>query len=218
MNVAERFGLACPLLRASGVLTNALPKQLGGDVKERTLEHSRWVLRALVLAGAYFVTGRLGLLLAIPPGFATAVWPPSGIALAALTVFGPRLWPGVLIGSFMVNLSISQQSFLSPQALVVAASIGMGASLQAAAGALLVRRFAGRPLELIHEWDIVKFLGLAGLLSCVVNPTFGVGALSLARVISWGDVLFHWWTWWVGDVIGVVIFSPLVFIWVAEPR
>ena len=62
-------------------------------------------LRILLLAAAYFVTGRLGLLAAIPPGYATVVWPPSGIALAALLLYGPSLWPGVVLGSFAVNVA-----------------------------------------------------------------------------------------------------------------
>ena len=61
----------------------------------------------LVLAFVYFIGGRLGLLLAIPPGYATAVWPASGVALAALLLYGYRLWPGVLLGSFFVNILIS---------------------------------------------------------------------------------------------------------------
>jgi len=66
----------------------------------RLLRHA---LQITGIAIAYAVTGKLGLLLAIPPGYATAIWPPSGIALVALLVYGYRAWPGVLLGSFLVN-------------------------------------------------------------------------------------------------------------------
>ena len=96
------------------------------------------------MAAAYYVVGRLGLLLAIPPGYATAVWPASGIALAGTLLFGYRVWPGILLGSFLINLrtsldTTSTASILNSTAL--AASIGMGASLQAIVGAFLIRRF-----------------------------------------------------------------------------
>src|SRR5438105_1320238 len=104
--------------------------------------------RILALAAAYFVAGRLGLLLAIPPGYATAVWLPSGIAVAGLLLLGVRAWPGVLLGSFCVNAATSfpvgdAGTILRAAALPTA--IGLGASMQAAVGAALVRRYVGFP-------------------------------------------------------------------------
>ena len=64
----------------------------------------RYLLAVFMLAVAYGVTGKLGLLLATPPGYATAIWPPSGLALAALLVWGYRVWPGIALGSFLINL------------------------------------------------------------------------------------------------------------------
>src|SRR5262245_2525902 len=109
----------------------------GVDLKDgtrRLLAGTAW------LAVAYLVCGRLSLLLAIPPGYASAVWPAAGIALAALVVHGQRLWPGVFAGSFLVNYATSfdatgQDAAL--RSLVVAAAIAGGASLQAAVGAAL---------------------------------------------------------------------------------
>jgi len=62
-----------------------------------------WLLQIVGVAAAYFVTGKLGTFLAIPPGYATAIWPPSGIALAGILIYGYRAWPGILLGSFLVN-------------------------------------------------------------------------------------------------------------------
>jgi len=172
------------------------------------------------MAAAYYVVGRLGLLLAIPPGYATAVWPASGIALAGTLLFGYRVWPGILLGSFLINLrtsldTTSTASILNTTAL--AAGIGMGASLQAIVGALLIRRFTQYPTALVEARDIIKFLLLGGPVSCLVNATWSVTSLLLGGVIQPVDYLFHWWTWWVGDAIGVITFTPLILIWAAKP-
>jgi CHASE1-domain containing sensor protein len=172
------------------------------------------------MAAAYYVIGRLGLLLAIPPGYATAVWPASGVALAGTLLFGYRVWPGILLGSFLINLrtsldTTSTASILTTTAL--AASIGMGASLQAIAGASLIRRLTQYPTAFVEARDIIKFLILGGPVSCLVNATWGVTSLLLSGVIQAVDYLFHWWTWWVGDAIGVITFTPLILIWAAKP-
>jgi len=164
----------------------------------------------LGVATAYFGTGKLALLLAIPPGFATAIWPPSGIALAALLLLGPRAWPGVLLGSFLVNGLTT-----SP---LVAAAIAVGASVQAGVGAALVRRFVGASLELLRGRDIATFLLLGGPASCIVSPTVGAATLYFRHVIQIRELPFTWFTWWVGDVIGVAVMAPLVLIAFGTPR
>jgi len=178
-------------------------------------------LRILLLAAAYFVTGRLGLLAAIPPGYATVVWPPSGIALAALLLYGPSLWPGVVLGSFAVNVATSfdaSSGAASLRSVLIPLMIGGGAGLQALLGSLLVRRHVGSPLELLREQEVMKFFLLGGPLSCVINATTGVGTLLLWGSIRPEQVPFSWWTWWVGDSIGVGVAAPLIFILLAEPR
>jgi CHASE1-domain containing sensor protein len=165
----------------------------------------------LGVAGAYVATGKLALLLAIPPGYASAIWPPSGIALAALLLLGSRAWPGVLLGSFLVNVPASPS-------LAVAAVIGLGAAAQALVGAFLVRRFLGAPLELLRGRDVAAFLALGGPASCVVSATVGVATLYVRKVIRTGELPFSWWTWWVGDVIGVIVAAPLVLIAFGTPR
>lgn len=171
--------------------------------------------RILLVAAAYFATGRLGLLLAISPGYATAVWPPSGIALAALLVAGNRAWPGVLIGSFLVNLTTTHDG---GRFVVAALAIAAGATIQALLGASLIRRAAGTPLELLRPRHIAAFFLLGGPLSCVAAATVGVGALYATGVVQAAQIPFSWWTWWVGDVIGVAVAAPLVLIAFGEPR
>lgn len=175
-------------------------------------------MEVLGVAATYFGTGRVALLLAVPPGYATALWPPSGIALSALLLLGTRAWPGVFLGSLLVNLSTSFDRFSPGRSFAIAASIGVGASLQALAGAVLVRRFVGPSLALQRVSDIVKFLLLGGPVSCVLGATLGVAALHREGVLKAGELPFSGWTWWVGDVIGVLIVAPLVLIAFGEPR
>jgi integral membrane sensor domain MASE1 len=173
----------------------------------------------LALAAGYCVVGRLALLMAIPPGYATAVWPAAGLALAALLLLGDRMWPGVMLGSFFVNVwtSLDLSSAASVlKSVGLATSVGAGAALQAVVGARLVRRFVGHPNLLDREQDVIRFLVLGGPVGCLVSASVGVATLCLAGVVAAADCLFHWWTWWVGDTIGVVIFAPLILLWTAD--
>lgn len=148
----------------------------------------RYLGLILLVAAAYAGSGRLGLLLAIPPGYATAVWPPSGIALAGMLVLGYRLWPGVWLGSFVVNLwpASDATQAVSVHSAAVAAGLGVGATLQAASGAFLIHRFVGFPNPLNTEADVVRFFVLGGPVSCLVAATVGNMALFCLGVSSRG--------------------------------
>lgn len=178
------------------------------------------LLQALLVALAYYLSGRLGLLLAIPPGYATAVWPASGIALAAIMLLGRWAAVGVFAGSFAVNIAngldtTSLAALL--HGLPVPLAIGAGAAAQALAGAWLVRRFVGYHNLLTQELQVLWMLGLGGPVACLINASAGVGSLYLAGLIPADNALFNWWTWWVGDSIGVLVFAPLVLIWSLRP-
>ncbi len=173
------------------------------------------------IALAYYLAGKIGLLLAIPPGYATAVWPASGIALAGVILFGWRIWPGIVIGSFCVNVGTSFDSSTTSSvltSLAVALAIGSGAALQAVFGARLISRYVGIPNSLEEEWAILKFLSLGGPISCLVSSTMGVAVLIVTGVMSSATLFFSWSTWWVGDTIGVLIFTPLMLILFGKPR
>jgi PAS domain S-box-containing protein len=177
------------------------------------------LIKIVILAIAYFLAGRLGLLLAIPPGYATAIFPSSGIALAAILLFGNRIWLGVLLGSFMLNITMAPQwvSIFSSDGLV-AMLIAAGSTLQALFSAWLVRRFVRFPTELADERDIFLFYLLAGPVGCLISATMGTTTLFGVGAVSAASYIFNWWNWWVGDVIGVFIATPLVFVAYAKPR
>jgi diguanylate cyclase (GGDEF)-like protein/PAS domain S-box-containing protein len=180
-----------------------------------------WLVRSLLLATAYYVVGRVALLLAIPPGYATAVWPAAGVALAGLLAFGARAWPGVLLASFFINLPTALangEAGLSWQPAMLALTLGAGASLQALAGAWLVRRVVGYPVALAGQMQVGTLLVLGGPVACIASASIGVSSLWLAGAIASADVAFSWWTWWVGDSIGVLVFMPLFLAWTARPE
>ena len=178
-------------------------------------------MRILALACGYFIAGRLGLLLAIPPGFATAFWPASGVAVAGLLLFGVRAWPGVLVGSFLINVGTTFDTS-GPMTILLSLAlplgIGAGAALQAIVGAYLVHRFVGFPDPLNREQDIAALLVIAGPLSCLISATAGVALLWSTGRIQAEELAFSWWTWWVGDTIGAFLVTPLVIVWAARPE
>lgn len=178
------------------------------------------VLQMLALALVYFLTGELGLLLAVPPGYATSIWPPSGIALAGVLIFGYRIWPGIVLGSFLVNL---QTSFdvSSAEATVLTIALPLvisgGAALQAVAAAFLLRRFAAFPNALANVRDVFSFLFFGGVVGSLVNASLGVLALLASGRIPADNFFFNWSTWWIGDATGVFIFTPLGLTWFLKP-
>lgn len=186
----------------------------------QSIRSSAWIFQILLLAAAYFATGKLGIFLAVPPGYATAIWPPSGIALAGILLYGYRVWPGVLLGSILVNLPTT---LVTGSTLDIAVSVGViltisgGAALQAVTGAYLLKRFAGFPNLLAGEQEIFSFMLIGGILSSLVNCTISVTTLVLGNRIPIANFLTNWGTWWVGDAIGVFIFTPLILVWALRP-
>lgn len=179
----------------------------------------RWLGSMALAAVAYYVGGRLGLMLAIPPGYATAVWPGSGVALAALLLGGLRCWPGVWLGSFLINVptGFAAADFSTLQSLAVPLAIATGATLQAILGERLIRRFVGSHEILDAETEVISLLFLGGPVACLANAVVGVAALHLAGKIDVDGIAVNVATWWVGDTIGVIIFTPLILMWARRP-
>jgi PAS domain S-box-containing protein len=171
----------------------------------------------LLLTLSYFVTARLGLLLAIPPGYATAIWPASGIALAGLLLLGWRYWPAVLMGSMLVNINIAlDNSSLTLQSILVTVAVGTGATLQAIVASQLIWRHTRGSLVLARERDIFGFYVLGGPVAHMIAPSVGVATLYFNGFIPSPAVVDNWWTWWAGDTIGALIFAPLVIMWLGR--
>ena len=146
--------------------------------------------------------------MAIPPGYASAVWPPSGIAVAALLLGGGRLWPAVWVGSFAANLTIDA-------ALVASTIIAAGSTLQALAIAGLARAHIGVPHRFESVDQVVRFVLIAALGSTIA-PTFAILPLATFYQMPLEDLVSNWSTWWQGDASGVLTFAPLILSWFAR--
>ncbi|HTQ63100.1 MAG TPA: MASE1 domain-containing protein [Candidatus Solibacter sp.] len=164
-----------------------------------------------ILAGVYFLAGKLGLQLAYVNASASAVWPCTGIAIAALLVYGFRVWPGILIGAFFVNLTTAGN---------VESSIGIAAgnTLEGLAAWYLVKRFANGKETFARAQDIFKFALLAGILATAVSATIGVTILATGGLADWPAFGTIWSTWWLGDAVGAVVVTPLLLLWWENPH
>ena len=170
----------------------------------------RRTVAILSLAAIYLIAGKFGLSLATEHPSASAVWPPSGIALAALLLWGYRLWPGVFLGAFLVNIT-------TEGGLATTLGIASGNTLGAFVGAWLINHFANRLKVFERAKNIFKFILLAALTSTAVSATFGVTSLTLGGYAPWDRYAAIWFTWWLGDVAGDLLIAPLLVIWQTQP-
>ncbi len=160
-----------------------------------------------LLAGAYFAAAKLALAFAISPGYASPIWPPSGIAVAALLMLGGRLWPGVWFGSLAANLTIEASVFTS-------VTIATGSSLQSVVASALIRRHVGIPYRFTRVLEVIKFVALVAL-SATIAPTFASLPLLVTHSLGGADLFWNWWIWWQGDSSGMLVIAPLIFSWAA---
>jgi len=168
----------------------------------------RYVSHLSVLAALYFVVAKISLLAAIPPGYATSVWPPSGIALATILLYGPRIWPGIWIGAALVNLTVQSS-------VVAAVMMGSGNALEALVGAALIKRLIGVPRQFQRGEDVFKFVVLAAAASTIA-ATIGTLAMAIVATLP-GGIAASWWTWWQGDTTGMLVITPLILAWTTVP-
>jgi PAS domain S-box-containing protein len=180
---------------------------------------ARQLLIYAVLPLAYVITGRLGLLLAVPPGYATAVFIPAGIAVGAMFIAGASTLPGTLLGSFLLNLWIGNTITGQMSALDIAAAvaIALASALQAALGGAVLRRVIGYPAALDNPRDLLFLLVLSPLF-CLTSASLSLAAIWALGAVQSGDLPSNWTTWWVGDTLGVLVALPLLFVLAAEPR
>jgi len=160
---------------------------------------------------AYAALGGLSLLLAAPPGYASPMFPAAGLALAAALVFGRAALPGIWLGSLALNLLAAwQNTALDGTAVLAALVIACGAGLQAWAGRGLILRGLGDSWRfLVQERNVALFLLLGGPLACLIGATIGATCLWMLGIVSGAGFAFTWWSWYIGDALGVAIGAPL---------
>lgn len=173
--------------------------------------HLLYLAKVALLFAIYFSTAKLGLMMDAVSGFATLVWPPTGIALAALLLFGYDLWPGIALGAFLVNFSAGAPA-------LAACGIAVGNTLEAVLGAYWLRRFPGFSGTLGRVQDVLGLVVVAALASTMVSATVGVSSLYFAGIVALSTYGSTWIAWWIGDMLGNLVVAPLLLTWGSAPR
>jgi PAS domain S-box-containing protein len=168
-----------------------------------------YLLRFALVTAVYVGAAKVGLGLPVAHGVITPVWAPSGIALAALIILGPRFWPAVALGAFIANAT-------SAVPMWIAAAIAVGNTLEAVCGAFLLRR-AGFRRSLDRARDVLAFVLLAAVVSTTISATVGVTTLWLDGRLSdsYGS---GWALWWSGDAMGDLLVAPMLLVWSVQRR
>ena len=159
----------------------------------------------LAVAVAYLAAALVGLQLDAVSGFASLVWPASGIALAAILLAGNRVLVGIAAGAFAANL-------ISGAPLFTSLGIAAGNTTAALIGATVLRRVPGFDLSLQRVRDVVP-LALVAVSSTVVSATIGVTVLALSGIVEMPQASDAWRAWWVGDSIGDLVMAPVILVW-----
>jgi len=161
-----------------------------------------FALRLVLVAGTYYVAGRLSLRLSLVQRQVTPIWPPTGIAVVALLLVGRRVWPAIAVAAFLLNAPIGPTP-------LVAAAIAAGNTLAPLLAATLLKRAGFRP-ELDRLRDALALVFLGALLSMTVSATVGTIALASVRRTSTAGFWGTWSVWWAGDAMGVLVVAPFL--------
>jgi signal transduction histidine kinase/integral membrane sensor domain MASE1/ActR/RegA family two-component response regulator len=175
-------------------------------VRSRPLAQSALLLG---IAGVYFAGAKAGLALASLVPQVTVIWPPTGIALAAVLLFGLRVWPAIALGAFLANLTTAEP-------VPTAAGIALGNTLEAVVGGALLRRFGFRA-SLARLRDVVLLVVLAAGASTLISASIGVVSLCAGGIAPWSQFGVLFGIWWFGDAGGALVVAPLLLSWAGRP-
>ncbi|MEG3847560.1 MASE1 domain-containing protein [Microcoleus sp. herbarium19] len=179
----------------------------------------KWLLHptaVAVIAAVYYSTAELGRFLASTPDNVTPVWPPDGFALAAVLLLGYRVWPGIAIGAFFANIWAFLDTTNAASvaiSIAIASSIAAGTTLSAILGSFLLHKFVGRRHLFDRPQNVFKFVVMGGMGGPIVSATAGITALCLRGIVPRADWAANWFTWWMSNAGGILIFTPLILAW-----
>jgi signal transduction histidine kinase len=168
------------------------------------------LFKIVALAILIHLAARLGLKMAYVQSNTSPVWPPTGIALAALLIFGYRLWPGVSLGIFL-------GSVLTGAPFNLALGLALGNTLEALVGAYLLNRFFKFHPAIDRIQDVVGLI-VVSLFATTVSATIGTGTLVLTGMSGPDNLAAIWLTWWIGDLLGALVVAPILMVWASETK
>src|SRR5450631_2405222 len=171
----------------------------------------RYLATMLAVGLAYFVLAKLGLRLASINPSASPIWPPTGLALAAVLLGGLRIWPAIFIGAFAANVTTAGT-------LETSALIALGNTLEGVAGGYLIERWSGGRETFASPLLVAKFALVSVGPATVISATVGVVTLCVAGLAAWEKFTPIWVTWWLGDASGALVVTPVIVLWVESAR
>jgi PAS domain S-box-containing protein len=163
-------------------------------------------ISVIVVTLIYLGAARLGLSLAFLHASVSPVWPPTGVAIAAVLWLGYRISPAILVGAFLANLATGVP-------VATAGGIAFGNTLEAVSAAYLLRRYVGSGNLFNRAQDVWKFALIAGLVSPALSATIGDASLCLGGAADWSNFGKLWLTWWLGDGSGALVLTPFLLAW-----
>ena len=176
------------------------------------------LVKLFIGCAAYFGFAQLGLLFAIPPGFASAIWPAAGIALGLYLMLGRWVVPGIFLGSLFANLQVSFSSAsFDGQLLIIPSLIALASCLQLYVAKSLLLKFLTPPIALHSGHFIFRFFTIIGPMACLTASSIAAIGISLINQFDLSQGLFLWFTWWIGDILGVLFFTPIVLLLFNSP-
>ena len=178
------------------------------------LPSSRYVGGVVLLAGAYYASAKLGQTLRYTASV-SAIWPPAGLGIAALYLWGLRWWPGIFIAELVVNGELLFESHPLPLGSLLGQQAGNMAEV--IVGALLLRHLVG-PRAAMDRASEIGGLFAALAVATAISATVGMVSMLAGGVISWSEAPTFWRTWWLGDVAGALVVVPLALAWAGDPR
>jgi integral membrane sensor domain MASE1/DNA-binding CsgD family transcriptional regulator len=196
--------------------SNQMLSTLAEVARAPQLNDQRWqrairLLAKLVIVGfAYFTLALLGLRLASINPSATPIWPPTGVAIACLLLFGYRIAPAIFVSAFLTNQLTTGSVFTS-------LAIAGGNTLEPLIAVYLVRCWAGGDQVLDTPTNVARF-ALISLTATLVSATIGVSSLAFAGYAEASNFVPIWLTWWLGDLAGAVVVAPVVVLWAKSER
>ena len=176
--------------------------------------------RNALIALVYGLVGGLALLLAIPPGFASPLFFPAGVALAVVLRYGAGVLPAIFVGSLLVNVPLGAQDPLrwTSAGIIALCLVALGATLQAWIGARLIKRTLDDDIALDSGASVSRFLLLGGPVACLINACCSSLVLTAFGLVPSEHAVFTWANWWIGDSVGVAIAAPIALTFLGEPR
>jgi signal transduction histidine kinase len=189
----------------AGFLTRAIHSTIMSMTPRSGRVGTATILKSATIAVSYFLVARLGLQLDAVGGFATLVWPASGIALGSLLLFGYRVWPAVAVGAFAIN-------YVTGAPTVAALGIAFGNTAEALAAVYLLNR-VGFDRSLNRVRDVVALVIIGSVITTMIAASIGVTTLLAAGIIPRSGFAETWKAWWVGDAIGDLLVAPLILVW-----